>query len=88
MALTKSQLLAVAYNCHTSFHKDLCLPVDLFEVHESHDGYVYLVPNHDRSIEYFNGNTMTFIADYLSSHRVLWRVVVLYASVAIKLLDD
>lgn len=88
MALTRSYLLAVANNCHTSFHKDICAPVDLFEVHESHNGYIYLVPNHDRGIDYFFGETMTFIGDYLNSHRVCWRVVVLYGSVAIKLLDD
>lgn len=85
---TKSQLVSVAHDCHTNFHKDVCAPVDLFEVHESHDGYIYLVPNHDRHIDYFFGATMTFIGDYLNNRGVTWRVVCLYASVAIKLLDE
>lgn len=88
MALTKSQILAVAQGCHTSFHKGMHAPVNLFEVHVSHDGYIYLLPNHDRGINYFFGDTLTFIGDYLNNHRVCWRVVVLYGSVAIKLLDD
>ena len=88
MALLKYQLLAVANDCHTSFHKGMCSPVDLFKVHDSHNGCVYLIPNHDRHIDYFCGDTMTFIGDYLNSHRVLWSVVDLYGSVAIKLLDD
>ena len=88
MALTKSQLLDVAQSCHTSFHKYFCAPVDLFEVRETFNGDIYLLPNHERGINYFYGETMTFIADYLYSHHVLWRVISLDGSVMIKLLDD
>lgn len=88
MAIRKYELLAVAHNCHTSFHKEYCSPVDLFEVHDSHDGYVYLLPNHDRGIDYFFCGTITFIGDYLNNRGITWRVVVLYSSVAIKLLND
>lgn len=88
MAIRKEALLAMAHECHTSFHKDICAPVDLFEVHDSHNGCVYLVPNHDRGIDYFFGGTMTFIGDYLNNRGISWRVVVLYGSVAVKLLYE
>lgn len=88
MARDRLSLLAVAHDCHTSFHKDFCAPVDLFEVHDSHNGCVYLLPNHDRGIDYFFGTTMSFIGDYLNDHGISWRVVVLYGSVAIKLIND
>lgn len=86
MDLRKEALLAVAHSCHTSFHKEMCTPVDLFEVHDSHNGCVYLIPNHDRGIDYFFGSTMTFIGDYLNDHGISWRVVSLNGSVMIKLL--
>lgn len=86
MDYIKYRLLAVARDCHASFHKDLCTTVDLFEVHDSHNGCVYLIPSHDRGIDYFFSTTMTFIADYLNSHDVSWRVVSLNGSVMIKLL--
>lgn len=88
MAIRKEALLAMAHDCHTSFHKDICAPVNLFEVHDSHDGNIYLLPNHDRGIDYFYGTTLTFIGDFLNSHDVSWRVVVLYGSVAVKLLYE
>ena len=86
MAKTKSYLLDVAQACHTSFHKDTCAPVDLFEVHNSYDGFVYLVPNHHRGINYFFGDTMMFIGGFLNDRHILWRVVNLHGSAAIKLL--
>lgn len=88
MDYMKYRLLAVANDCHSSFHKDICAPVNLFEVHDSHDGNIYLLPNHDRHIDYFFGGTMTFIGDYLNNHGISWRVVVLYGSVAVKLLYE
>lgn len=88
MAIRKEALLAMAHDCHASFHKDICAPVNLFEVHDSHDGNIYLLPNHDRGIHYFYGTTLTFIGDFLNSHDVSWRVVVLYGSVAVKLLYE
>lgn len=81
----KEALLAVANDCHTSFHKDMCAPVELFKVHDSHDGCIYLIPNHDRGIDYFFGSTMAYIGDYLNNHDISWRVVVLNDSVALKL---
>lgn len=86
MDIRKEALLAVAHSCHTSFHKEMCTPVGLFEVHDSHNGCVYLIPNHDRGIDYFFGSTMTFIGDYLNDHGISWRVVSLNGSVMIKLL--
>lgn len=88
MAKNHDKLLAVAKYCHTSFHKEMCSPVDLFKVEVFPDGYIYLVPNHDRSINYFSGGTMTFIGDYLNSHGVCWLVVWRSDSVAIRLLDE
>lgn len=88
MNIRKEALLAVANDCHTSFHKEMCAPIDLFEVHNSHNGCDYLIPNHDRGIDYFFGSTMTFIGDYLNNHGISWRVVSLNGSVMIKLLYD
>lgn len=88
MAIRKEALLAMAHECHTSFHKEMCSPVDLFKVDVFPDGYIYLVPNHDRGIDYFFGGTMTFIGDYLNNHGVCWLVVWRSDSVAIRLLDD
>lgn len=86
MDIRKEALLAVAWGCHTSFHKGICAPGDMFKVHCSQNGCVYLIPNHDHGIDYFFGSTMTFIGDYLNDHEISWRVVVLYDSVAIKLI--
>lgn len=86
MDIRKEALLAVAHSCHTSFHKEMCTSVDLFEVHDCHNGCVYLIPNHDRGIDYFFGSTMTYIGDYLNNHGISWRVVSLNGSVMIKLL--
>lgn len=88
MALLRYQLLAVAHDCHTSFHKDMCSPVDLFKVHDSHNGCVYLLPNRDRGIDYFFGSTMTFIGDYLNDRCIKWKVVSLDGSVVIKLTNE
>ena len=86
MDIRNEALLAVAHSCHTSFHKEMCTPVVLFEVHDCHNGCVYLIPNHDRGIDYFFGSTMTYIGDYLNNHGISWRVVSLNGSVMIKLL--
>lgn len=88
MDIRKEALLAVANDCHTSFHKEMCAPCDYFGVFGSFDGCVYLLPNHNRFIDYFDGNTLTFIANYLNSHEVTWRVVYKFGSLAIKLLND
>lgn len=88
MAIKRLSLLAVAHDCHTSFHKDMCSPVDLFKVHDSHNGCVYLLPNRDRGIDYFFGSTMTFIGGYLNYYGITWKVVSLDGSVVIKLTNE
>ncbi len=88
MTKSSSQLLAVAKDCHTSFHKEMCAPCEYFGVFDGFDGCVYFLPNRNRFIDYFDGNTMTFIANYLNSHGVTWRVVRKFGSVAIKLLNE
>lgn len=69
MAKIKYDLLGVAHDCHSSFHLDMCSPVDLFVVHVSHNGFVFLLPNHDRGIDYFFGTTMAYICDFLNKKR-------------------
>lgn len=85
MVTNHDKILVVAIDCHTSFHKQMCAPVDLFLVHDSKDGFVYLLPNKKRHVDYFFGNTMTFIGDYLNRHGVTWNVVPWFGSVAIRL---
>lgn len=88
MAKIKYDLLGVAHDCHSSFHLDMCSPVDLFVVHVSHNGFVFLLPNHDRGIDYFFGTTMAYICDFLNKKGVTWRVVLWYGSVAIRLCNE
>lgn len=83
---TNSQLISVANACYANFHKDICAPVDLFQVHESHDGFVYLLPDHFHGMVYFSSDTITFIVHFLNNKGIPFRVVDLYGSVAIKLL--
>lgn len=85
MDIRKEDLLAVAKDCHTSFHNEMCAPIDLFLVRDNCDGFVYLVPNQVRNINHFFGSTMSFISDYLNNHGVTWSVAPWFGSVAIRL---
>lgn len=88
MDYMKYRLLAVANDCHTSFHKEMCTPCDLFEVFIRFNGSIYLIPYRTRYITHFLGSTMTFIADFLNKRGVSWEVVNFGGSVAISLLND
>lgn len=88
MAKSNSQLLAVANDCHTSFHKEMCTPCDLFEVYIRFNGSIYLIPYRTRYITHFLGSTMTFIADFLNKRGVSWKVINFGGSVAVELLYE